>query len=78
MRGAEAEASTGEVGHMENAKALFTMREAEAERQAEAARNFFIFFYPDGGSDTCCRSGNLAFAAEKGRGWFAPKFSKIV
>ena len=34
MRGAEAEASTGEVGHMENAKALFTMRGAEAERQA--------------------------------------------
>ena len=67
MRGAEAEASTGEVGHMENAKALFTMREAEAERQAEAARTFF-FFYPDGGSDTCCRSKPLAFAAEKGRG----------
>ena len=58
MRGAEAEASTGEVGHMENAKALFTMREAEAERQAEAARNFFNFFFiPMGGAIHAAAAG---------------------
>ena len=42
---------------MENAKALFPMRGAEAERQAEAARIFFFFFYPDGGAIHAATAG---------------------
>ena len=66
MHGAAAVRKVGrqrqKIGNVENVKAWFHMRGAEAERQAEAAR----IFYSARGSDLCRR--RETFAAEKGSG----------
>ena len=66
-----------QIGNTKNAKARIHMRGAEAERQAEAARNIFC---PARGSGSCRRRGALATekGPEKGVVEFPPKFSQNV
>ena len=71
--GAEVKAAAEKNGNMENVKAWFHMRGAEAKRQAEAARNFF---FSARGSDSC-RSHGLSLW-KRGVARFPQKSSQDV